>query len=97
MPNSVGAWRVARLEAEAGELQIAEEHAHSLQLVIGKLDLFAAMMRDRLEAVDWPTLRDIICTLVKRIEVSDDLVRVVFRVDPGPSGPSERQLSLIHI
>jgi hypothetical protein len=24
-------------------------------------------------------------TLVKRIEVADDVVRVVFRVDPGPS------------
>jgi hypothetical protein len=32
-----------------------------------------------------PTQRDIICTLVKRIEVADDVVRVVFRVDPGPS------------
>jgi site-specific DNA recombinase len=88
--------RAARLEAEAGELQVAEEHAHSLQLVIGKLDLFAAMMRDRLEAVDWSTQRDIICTLVKRIEVSDDVVRVVFRVDPGPSTPSEMRRTLPH-
>ena len=88
--------RAARLEAEAGELQVAEEQAHSLQLVIGKLDLFAAMMRDRLEAVDWSTQRDIICTLVKRIEVSDDLVRVVFRVDPGLSTPSERRRTLPH-
>jgi site-specific DNA recombinase len=88
--------RAARLEAEAGELQVAEEQAHSLQLVIGKLDLFAAMMRDRLEAVDWSTQRDIICTLVKRIEVSDDLVRVVFRVDPRPSTPSEMRRTLPH-
>ena len=88
--------RAARLEAEAGELQVVEEQARSLQLVIGKLDLFAAMMRDRLEAVDWSTQRDIICTLVKRIEVSDDLVRVVFRVDPGPSTPSEMRRTLPH-
>jgi site-specific DNA recombinase len=88
--------RAARLEAEAGELQVAEEQAHSLQLVIGKLDLFAAMMQDRLEAVDWSTQRDIICTLVKRIEVSDDLVRVVFRVDPGPSTPSGMRRTLPH-
>ncbi len=45
------------------------------------------MVRERLEAVDWPRQRDIICTLVKRIEVADDLVRVVFRVDPGSSDP----------
>ena len=79
--------RAANLEAEAGALRAAEEQARSLQLVIARLDLFAGMVRDRLEAVDWPTQRDIICTLVKRIEVADDVVRVVFRVDPGPSDP----------
>jgi hypothetical protein len=35
------------------------------------LDLFAAMVRDRLASADWSTKRDIICTLVKRIEVSN--------------------------
>ena len=78
--------RAARLEAEAGALRAAEEQARSLQLVISKLDLFAEMVRDRLEAADWPTMRDIICTLVKRIEVADDVVRVVFRAEPGSSG-----------
>ena len=88
--------RAARLEAEAGALRAAEEQAHSLQLVVGRLGLFADMVRDRLEAADWSTQRDITCTLVKRIEVSDDAVRVVFRVDPGPSGPSEPRRVLPH-
>ena len=44
--------RAARLEAEAEALRAAEEQARSLQLVIGKLGLFATMVRDRLEAAD---------------------------------------------
>ena len=88
--------RAARLEAEAGTLQAEEEQARSLQLVIGKLGLFADMVRDRLDAADWTTQRDIICTLVKRIEVADDVVRVVFRVDPGSSGPPEPRRILPH-
>ena len=88
--------RVARLEAEAGALQVAEEQARSLQLVIGKLGLFAEMVRDRLEAADWPTMRDSIGTLVKRIEVADDVVRVVFRVEPGSSGPPQPLRRLPH-
>ena len=88
--------RTARLEAEAKAHQEAEEQVRSLQLVIGKLDLFAAMVRDRLEAADWSTKRDIICTLVKRIEVADDVVRVIFRVDPGVSGPSGTGRTLHH-
>lgn len=88
--------RVAKLEAEAVVLQNAAEQARSLQLVIGKLGLFADMVRDRLEAADWSTQRDIICTLVKRIEVADDVVRVVFRVEPGASGPSPSVRRLPH-
>src|SRR3954466_2893076 len=60
--------RLTRLEAEASEQQAAEEQARSLQRVIGKLDLFAAMVRDRLGTADWSTKREIICLLVKRIE-----------------------------
>jgi site-specific DNA recombinase len=86
--------RTARLEAEAGALQAAAEQTHSLQLIIGKLNLFAEMVRDRLATADWATKRDIICTLVKRIEVTDDVVRVVFRVEPGSSGLSEMRRTL---
>src|SRR5215212_3424894 len=88
--------RAARLEAEASAQQAAEEQARTLQRVIGKLDLFAAMVRDRLATANWSTKRDIICTLVKRIEVATDVVRVVFRVDPGSSAPSEARRSLPH-
>jgi site-specific DNA recombinase len=88
--------RTARLDAEAKAHQEADEQIRSLHLVIGKLDLFATMVRERLGAADWTTKRDIICTLVKRIEVADDVVRVIFRVDPGFSGPPEARRTLHH-
>src|SRR4051794_5603595 len=59
--------RAARLEAEVNAQQAAEEQVRSLQRVIGQLDLFAAMVHDRLADADWSTKRDIICTLVKRM------------------------------
>src|SRR5512134_2743640 len=88
--------RTARLEAEAKAQQEADEQIRSLHLVIGKLELFAAMMRERLANADWATKRDIICTLVKRIEVADDVVRVVFRIDPGSSGTPATGRTLHH-
>jgi site-specific DNA recombinase len=88
--------RAARLEAEAEALRGAEEQARSLQLVIGRLSVFAEMVRDRLESADWSARRDIICTLVKRIEVADGVVRVVFRVEPGSSDPPRPHRSLPH-
>jgi site-specific DNA recombinase len=62
--------------------------------VIGQLDLLAAMVHDRLADADWSTKRNIICTLVKRIEVTAERVRIVFRVDPGSSAPSELRRNL---
>src|SRR4029450_5543285 len=77
--------RVAKLEAEAAALKTSAEQTRCLQLVIGKLEAFAEIIADRLEAADWATQRDLIRTLVQRIEIDDDHVRVVFRIDPGPS------------
>ena len=86
--------RVAKLEADAAALQDAAEQAHSLQLVVGKLETFAVLVRDRLDEADWATQRDLILTLVRRIEIDDQHVRVVCRVGPEPqdvTGP--RQIS----
>ena len=85
-----------RLETEVGTVRAAEQQTRSLQLVIGALTLFAETVQDRLEAADWSTQRGIICTLIKRIEVSNDVVRVVFRVDPGSSDLSGHRRSLPH-
>src|SRR3954467_1981414 len=77
--------RVAKLEVDAAALKNAAEQTRCRQLVIGKLEAFAEIIADRLEAADWATQRDLIRTLVQRIEIDDDHVRVVFRIDPGPS------------
>jgi hypothetical protein len=75
-------------------LRNAAEQTRSLQLVIGKLERFAALVRDRLEDADWNTRRDLIVTLVRRIEVDDQHVRVVFRVgSEPPDGTGSRQIS----
>jgi site-specific DNA recombinase len=84
--------RVAKLEGEAMALQNAAEQTRSLHLVIGKLETFAATVQDRLGEAEWDMKRDLVCALVRRIEIDDQHVRVVFRVEPAPSdgAPSRR-------
>jgi len=41
-------------------------------------------MCDGLAAADWATRRELIRTLVKRVEVDHDAVKVVFRVESTP-------------
>jgi site-specific DNA recombinase len=79
--------RIAHVEAQCQEL--AEEaglHAE-LQLIIGRLDDFAAQVQAGLADADWIRTREMIRTLVKWVEVVQDLVKVVFRVDPRPGDP----------
>lgn len=63
----------------------ALSHAE-LQLIIGRLEDFAATVKVGLEAGDFARQRDLICTLVKRIEIDREQVNVVFRIEPIPTG-----------
>ena len=76
--------RIARLEEQ--RQQLADETAvHAeLPLIIGRLEDFAANVHHGLEAPDWANKRDLIRTLVKRVDIAQNEVNIVFRVDPYP-------------
>src|SRR5438132_686467 len=88
--------RLARL-AEQRQALADEAALHGeLQLIIGRLEDFAAKLHDGLEAADWTSKRDLIRALVKRVEVARDDVNVVFRLDPypGDADPEKKSLQL---
>jgi site-specific DNA recombinase len=76
--------RVAVLETQAHDLAAQAALESDLRLIIGHLDDFAATVRDRLDQLDWETQRGIIRMLVKRVEIEQGQVNVVFRIGPGP-------------
>jgi hypothetical protein len=55
-----------------------------VQLIRGRLEAFAAQLHGGLEAADWASKRDLIRALVKRVEVAQNDVNIVFRIDPYP-------------
>jgi site-specific DNA recombinase len=86
--------RIAHVEAQGRE--VAEEAAlHTdLQLIIGRLEEFASRVYAGLEGADWTSKRELIRTMVKRVEVARDQVNVIFRVEPHPGDPSPEKKSL---
>jgi site-specific DNA recombinase len=52
--------------------------------VIGDFQEFSQRMEQGLSAPTWETRRQILCTLVKRVEIGPEQVRVVYRVNPHP-------------
>lgn len=76
--------RLAQLETDAKRQLEEEDQRVELRLVIGRLQEFAQRIRSGLRDAEWTTQREILRALVKRVEVDEARVRVVYRVDPLP-------------
>ena len=82
--------RLVQLEATATERAKGERSEDEVRQVIGAIEQFAAGVRERLDSSDFTTQRDLIRTLVDRIEVGEETVRIVYKVNivPFERGPS---------
>jgi site-specific DNA recombinase len=76
--------RLSKLEAEEQQLAAQEAQQAELRLALTCLQDFAEQVQEGLERADWTTRRDAIRALVRRIEINDREVRIVYRVAPVP-------------
>jgi len=82
--------RLAKLELEAQAAVDRESQSQDLQTAIDQLQLFASRIQCGLEGADWGTRREIIRSLIRKVEISDDAIRIEYNVGPLPfdQGPS---------
>ena len=85
--------RIAGLKQRVSELQVrhqaaleAAETGRDLAFVISRLEDFSAKVTTGLDNLDRTGMRDIIRTVVRRIEIDASRIEVIFRV-PSPDGP----------
>ena len=88
--------RLADLQTQAQQITDEVARQAELRLVITRLEEFAAKVKDGLAEADWLTKRELIRTLVKRVEIGKEEVNVVFRVTPDPFDLSPERGSLQH-
>ncbi len=86
--------RLSQLRERQEAAVRAAESERELSLVISRLEDFAAKVSEGLDKLDRLGQRDIIRTLIKRIEVDSDGIEIVFRVPPpnapvGPASPTK--------
>jgi len=79
--------RLKQMEAQAQQVKDEVSLERELTLILGRLEEFAARIKTGLHEADWLTRREIIRALVKRVEIDQEQVRVVFRVNPPPHAP----------
>jgi site-specific DNA recombinase len=78
--------RIAQLEEHRAALAAAVEARRDLTLVIGRLGDFSTSVRENLDLLDWAARRAVIRLMVRRIEIDEGQVEIVFRIPPPPSG-----------
>jgi len=76
--------QLARLEAELKSARDRQQQSRELRGVVDNLQLFALQVSAGLDNADWETKREVIRTLVKRIEIDKTQVNVIYRVDVRP-------------
>ena len=88
--------RIAALEEQRQQLLDEAAVQTELRLIIGRLEDFATQIDTGLEEADWLRKREMIRALVKRVEVTQEQVNVVFRVDSyqEESDPEKKSLQL---
>jgi len=83
--------RIKQLEEQQQQLRDEAGLEQELRLILGRLEDFTSRVKEGLHAADWSTRREIIRALVKRVEIDQEQVHVVFRVGPNtPSSPSDK-------
>ncbi len=83
--------RLKQMEEQAQYVKDEASLERELRLILGRLEDFVSKIQEGLHMADWSTRRDIIRALVKRVEIDQEQVHVIFRVNPiTPSSPSEK-------
>jgi site-specific DNA recombinase len=86
--------RLAKSDAEWHQLaQQIKEH-DELRLVYSRFQDFADQINGSLTQADWKQRREVLRALVKRVEVDNENVRIIYKVPPRPfvNGPQRGQL-----
>jgi site-specific DNA recombinase len=93
--------RITRLRQRLTDLEqhekqiITEELSRApLQLAICRLEEFHEKVKAGLNEADWQMRRDLIRTLVKRVEIGKDGVKVIFRIPPDLDHSASPEKSL---
>jgi site-specific DNA recombinase len=76
--------RLNKLNEQIATLAAEQSRLHDFKLVVAQVETFAKMLEGSLEQADWSTKRQVIRTLVKQIEIGDEAVKIVYRIDSIP-------------
>jgi site-specific DNA recombinase len=75
---------VKRLEVQQATVRNRQAEAEQRQAAIGQVEAFARQVTQGLAEASWETRRHIIRALLKRVEVNEEGIRLIYKVPPHP-------------
>ncbi len=89
--------RIAELDAQIQTYSGDIDHLEHVRLAAERLREISATIEPDLADANWHRRRELIRTLVQKIEIGKDNVRIAFRVlpDAGRSGPESIAVTLL--
>jgi site-specific DNA recombinase len=76
--------RLAKLELETKAAADRETEAQDVRTAIDRLESFGSRIRDGLQEADWTTRREIMRSLIRKVEVGKEAIRIEYKVGPLP-------------
>jgi site-specific DNA recombinase len=80
----------AKIKADAGDVDQLEY----LQLATGRLRELAGAIGPELASADWQRKREIIRTLVQRIDIEKEVIKIIFRVTQNTRGSDSDSIAI---
>jgi site-specific DNA recombinase len=80
--------RMRHLEDQIQKLKEEAVVEEEIRLILGRLENFATQVQNGLLGADFEVRREVIRTLVKRVEVDEQQIRVIFRISSIPFSSS---------
>ena len=88
--------RLQTLNDQIAAFAAEQSRWQDLQQVVGQVDSFAKSLEGSLEQADRPTQRQVITTLVKQIEIGEQAIKIVYRIDSLPFASAPERGILQH-
>jgi site-specific DNA recombinase len=77
--------RMEMLQKERNTMLEEQSREREWRLAMAGVETFAHQVKEGLEKADWETRRKVICALVKRVEMDEKTIRIVYKINPLPS------------
>ena len=86
--------RIADLDTEIREGRGDADRRENLRFATDRLNELAAAIRPELTSAGWHRRREIIRTLVQRIDIETEVIRIIFRVTQNTRGSDSNSIAV---